>query len=64
MTKAMKKVTCLACVAVMGLGAAMFAACDDQGSNNPGGDTNREVEELHLRLLLRRSSHGEARFRL
>ena len=48
MTKAMKKVTCLACVAVMGLGAAMFAACDDQGSNNPGGDTNREVEELYI----------------
>ena len=45
MTKAMKKVTCLACVAVMGLGAAMFAACDDQG-NNPGGDTSREVEEI------------------
>ena len=48
MTKAMKKVTCLACVAVMGLGAAMFAACDDQGGNNPGGDTNREVEELYI----------------
>ena len=48
MTKAMKRVTCLACVAVMGLGAAMFAACDDQGSNNPGGDTNREVEELYI----------------
>ncbi len=46
MTKAMKKVTCLACVAVMGLGAAMFAACDDQGGNTPGGDTNREVEEI------------------
>ena len=45
MTKAMKRVTCLACVAVMGLGAAMFAACDDQG-NNPGGDTSREVEEI------------------
>ena len=48
MTKAMKRVTCLACVAVMGLGAAMFAACDDQGSNTPGGDTNREVEELYI----------------
>ena len=48
MTKAMKRVTCLACVAVMGLGAAMFAACDDQGSNNPGGDTNREVEEIFI----------------
>ena len=48
MTKAMKRVTCLACVAVMGLGAAMFAACNDQGSNNPGGDTNREVEELYI----------------
>ena len=48
MTKAMKKVTCLACVAVMGLGAAMFAACDDQGGNTPGGDTNREVEELYI----------------
>ena len=47
MTKAMKRVTCLACVAVMGLGAAMFAACDDQG-NNPGGDTSREVEELYI----------------
>ena len=48
MTKAMKKVTCLACVAVMGLGAAMFAACDDQGGNTPGGDTNREVEEIFI----------------
>ena len=44
MTKAMKKVTCLACVAVMGLGAAMFAACDDQGGTTGGGD--REVEEV------------------
>lgn len=48
MTKAMKKVTCLACVAVMGLGAAMFAACDDQGGNTPGGDANREVEEIFI----------------
>lgn len=48
MTKAMKRVTCLACVAVMGLGAAMFAACDDQGGNTPGGDTNREVEEIFI----------------
>lgn len=44
MTKAMKRVTCLACVAVMGLGAAMFAACDDQGGTTGGGD--REVEEV------------------
>ena len=48
MTKAMKRVTCLACVAVMGLGAAMFAACDDQGGNTPGGNTNREVEEIFI----------------
>lgn len=48
MTKAMKKVTCLACVAVMGLGAAMFAACEKEGGNTPGGDTNREVEELYI----------------
>lgn len=48
MTKAMKRVTCLACVAVMGLGAAMFAACEKEGGNNPGGDTNREVEELYI----------------
>ena len=48
MTKAMKRVTCLACVAVMGLGAAMFAACEKEGSNNPGGDANREVEELYI----------------
>ena len=48
MTKAMKKVTCLACVAVMGLGAAMFAACEKEGGNNPGGDTNREVEEIFI----------------
>ncbi len=47
MTKAMKKVTCLACVAVMGLGAAMFAACDGEGTT-PGGNTNREVEELYI----------------
>ena len=46
MTKAMKRVTCLACVAVMGLGAAMFAACEKEGGNNPGGNTNREVEEI------------------
>ena len=46
MTKAMKRVTCLACVAVMGLGAAMFAACEKEGGNNPGGDPNREVEEI------------------
>ena len=48
MTKAMKKVTCLACVAVMGLGAAMFAACEKEGGNTPGGDTNREVEEIFI----------------
>ena len=48
MTKAMKRVTCLACVAVMGLGAAMFAACEKEGGNNPGGDPNREVEELYI----------------
>ena len=48
MTKAMKKVTCLACVAVMGLGAAMFAACEKEGGNNPGGDANREVEEIFI----------------
>ena len=48
MTKAMKRVTCLACVAVMGLGAAMFAACDNEGGNTPGGDPNREVEELYI----------------
>ena len=48
MTKAMKRVTCLACVAVMGLGAAMFAACEKEGGNNPGGDTSREVEELYI----------------
>lgn len=36
MTKAMKRVTCLACVAVMGLGAAMFAACEKEGgTDNP-----------------------------
>lgn len=48
MTKAMKKVTCLACVAVMGLGAAMFAACEKEGGNTPGGDANREVEEIFI----------------
>lgn len=48
MTKAMKRVTCLACVAVMGLGAAMFAACEKEGGNNPGGDANREVEEIFI----------------
>lgn len=48
MTKAMKRVTCLACVAVMGLGAAMFAACEKEGGNNPGGNTNREVEEIFI----------------
>lgn len=48
MTKAMKRVTCLACVAVMGLGAAMFAACEKEGGNTPGGDTNREVEEIFI----------------
>lgn len=48
MTKAMKKVTCLACVAVMGLGAAMFAACEKEGGNTPSGDANREVEEIFI----------------
>ena len=47
MTKAMKRVTCLACVAVMGLGAAMFAACEKEGGST-GGNTNREVEEIFI----------------
>ena len=47
MTKAMKRVTCLACVAVMGLGAAMFAACEKEGgTDNPGGST--EKTEIYI----------------